>query len=168
MKLSVFLIMLLFVTESYAGEPEIQQVKELFEASASSKVSANQLLKLLTEVGPSSSPLLICYSGAAEMMQAKYVFNPLNKFKRFKKGKKLIEEAVKKDPENIEIRFLRFVIQTNLPGFLNYDGHIEQDKSYLMANLKTTGDKKLAKKILDYLYASKHYPLQEKKSKNLF
>jgi hypothetical protein len=166
MKLSVFFFMFLFVAKSYAGEPEIQEVKTLFQASAHSKVAANQLLKLLSEVGSSPSPLLICYKGAAEMMQAKYGFNPLHKFNRFKKGKKLIEHAVEKEPENVEIRFLRFIIQTNLPGFLNYNEHIQRDKSFLIANLKTTKDKILKQEIINYLTASKYCSLQEKKGLN--
>ncbi|NRF37643.1 hypothetical protein [Pedobacter foliorum] len=163
MKLSVFFITFLFVTTSSGTEPEIQKVKMLFEASADSKDAANQLLGLLSAVESSSSPLLICYKGAAEMMQAKYVFNPLNKFRSFKKGKRLIEAAVTKEPDNLEIRFLRFLIQTNLPGFLNYNDHIEQDKRYLIANLKATKDKELKQKVLKYLATSKHCSIAEKK-----
>lgn len=163
MKLSVFFITFLFVTTSYATEPEIQKVKMLFEASADSKDAANQLLGLLSAVESSSPALLICYKGAAEMMQAKYVFNPLNKFRSFKKGKRLIETAVTKEPDNLEIRFLRFLIQTNLPGFLNYNDHIEQDKRYLIANLKATKDKELKQKVLKYLATSKHCSIAEKK-----
>jgi len=163
MKLSVFFVTLLFVTKSFATEPEIQKVKTLFEASAQSKDAASELLRLLSAVESSSTPLLICYKGAAEMMQAKYGFNPLNKFKHFKKGKKLIETAVAKEPDNLEIRFLRFLIQTNLPAFLNYHDHIEQDKRYLITNLKATKDKHLKQKVLKHLSTSKHCSAEEKK-----
>ncbi|QNK63224.1 hypothetical protein H7F33_01500 [Pedobacter sp. PAMC26386] len=163
MKIAAFFIMLLFVTKSYSAEPEIQETRNLFEASAYSKASADQLLKLLSNIEQSSPPLFICYKGVAEMMQAKYSFNPINKFRRFKKGKILIEEAVKKDLGNIEIRFLRFAIQTSLPAFLHYNDDIHKDKIYLLANLKTTKDKKLRENILRYLSLSKHCTAQEKR-----
>lgn len=155
MKSTAFLILLLIATKTYSAEPEIHEVRSLFEASEHSKTAANQLLKLLSVVNHNSPPILICYKGAAEMMQAKYGFNPVNKFIRFKTGKKLIEDAVKKEPENLEIRFLRFTIQTNLPAFLNYNNDIKEDRAYLLANLKTAKDQKLKQDILNYLSKSK-------------
>ena len=155
MKRAAFFILFLLATKTYSAEPGIEEVKILFEASAHSKSSAERLLKLLSAVGYSSPPLMLCYKGVAEMMQAKYAFNPIVKFKRFKKGKKMIEEAVKKEPDNLEIRFLRFAIQTNLPAFLNYNDNIKEDKKYLLTNLQTTKDKKLKQDILKYLSTSK-------------
>lgn len=166
MKIATFFTLLLFALKTYSAEPELQEVKNLFEASSHSKASADQLLELLNTISHSSPPILICYKGAAEMMQAKYGINPINKFKRFKNGKTLIEEAVKKEPNNMEILFLRFAIQTNLPAFLNYNKDIKKDKKYLLANLKTVKDKKLRQNILIFLSASKHCSEEEKKGLN--
>ena len=166
MRAAVFFFLLLFATKSYSAEPELREVKSLFETAVHSKASADRLLKILSVIGPSSPPLLICYKGAAEMMRCKYGLNPIHKFSRFKKGKSLIEEAVKKEPDNLEIRFLRFAIQTNIPGFLNYNDDISKDKQFLLANLKTTKDKKLKENILKYLSTSKYCTAEEKKGLN--
>jgi len=155
MKGITLFLLLLFATKVHTAEPDREEVKTLFEASTYSRSSADRLLKLLSKIDHSSAPLLICYKGVAEMMQAKYGFNPINKFRRFKRGKNLIEEAVKKEPDNLEIRFLRFVIQTNLPTFLNYNEHIKDDKTYLLNNLQTTKHKKLKQDFLKYLSSSK-------------
>jgi hypothetical protein len=163
MKHLFFFTLLLFAIESYSAEPEIEVVQTLFEASPTSKAAADRLSTMLSTIDQNSAPLLICYKGAAEMMQAKYKFNPINKFHKFKTGKKLIEEAVKKEADNIEIRFLRFAIQTNLPGFLNYNDHIQNDKKFLLNNLQKTKDKRLKQNILNYLLASKHCSAAEKK-----
>ncbi|SHE49929.1 hypothetical protein [Pedobacter caeni] len=157
------IFLLLFAIKTYPAEPELREVKSLFEAAAHSKAAADQLLKILSVIGPSSPPVLICYKGVAEMMRCRYGFNPVNKFKRFKKGKVLIEEAVKKDPDNMEIRFLRFAIQTNLPGFLNYNDDIIKDKKHLLSNVKAIKDKKLKQDILKYLSASSYCSEEEKK-----
>lgn len=163
MKIPSFLILLLFVSKAFSTEPEIGKVKSLFQATANSKPAADQLLKLLSNINLSSTPLLISYKGAAEMMQAKHAINPISKLKRFNNGKRLIEEAVKKDPEHIEIRFLRFAIQTNLPAFLNYNDDIQQDKKYLLSNLKTIKEKTLKENIVKYLSGSKYCSAEEKK-----
>ena len=158
-----FFTILLFAMKSYSTEPEIEAVKILFEASPNSRSAADRLSTMLATIDQNSAPLLICYKGAAEMMQAKYKFNPINKFHKFRTGKKLIEEAVKKESDNIEIRFLRFAIQTNLPAFLNYNDHIQSDKKFLLNNLQKTKDKRLKQNILNYLLASKHCSATEKK-----
>lgn len=163
MKRVIFFIMMLFVTKTYSAKLEIEELRTLFEASAYSKTSADQFLKLLSTIDHSCAPILVCYKGAAEMMQAKYGFNPVNKLRRFKKGKTLIEEAVKKLPDNLEIRFLRLAIQTNLPTFLNYSGNIIEDKKYLLANIQTIKNKNLKQDILKYLLASKHCSAEEKR-----
>lgn len=155
MKPAAFLFLLLFAPKIFAAEPDIEEVKTLFEASAYSKSAAERLLKLLAEIDHTAPPLLICYKGVAEMMQAKYGFNPINKFRRFKRGKTLMEEAVKKEPDNLEIRYLRLVIQSNLPAFLNYNDQINADKKYVLANIQTTKDKKLKQDILKYLSSAK-------------
>ena len=74
MKQVAFLIMMLFVTKTYSAKLEIEELKTLFEAAAYSKASADRFLKLLSTVDHSSTPILICYKGVAEMMQAKYGF----------------------------------------------------------------------------------------------
>lgn len=164
---ALFFMLLLFTTNTYAGEPNIQEIKNLFQASAKSKAAADRLLKLLAEVDESSLPLLISYKGASEMMQAKYVFSPITKLKRFNNGKRLIETAVKKAPDDLEIRFLRLAIQTNLPAFLNYNDEIQKDKKFVLANLKTTKDNTLKQNIVKYLSTSKYLTAEEKKNLDL-
>lgn len=167
MKKTVFLMFMMLFSNVYAAEPEIQEVKQLFQASAKSKTAADQLLKLLAEVTESSSPLLIGYKGAAEMMQAKYAWSPISKVKRFNNGKRLIETAVKKAPDHLEIRFLRLAIQTNLPAFLNYNDEIQNDKKFVLTHLKTTKDKTLKQNIVKYLSTSKYCTAEEKKQLDL-
>ena len=166
MKAAAFFLLLFFATKSHSAEPELREVKSLFAAAVHNRDSADQLLKILSSVGPSSSPILICYKGAAEMMRCRYGLNPIHKFRRFKKGRILIEEAVKKEPDNLEIRFVRFAIQTNIPAFLNYNDHITKDKKYLLNNVKTIKDKKLKQDILAYLSTSSYCTPAEKKGLN--
>jgi len=71
------------------------------------------------------------YLGGYQTIWANHVFNPIQKLKTFNKGKKNIDEAVRKDPKNIDIRFVRLSVQLNCPKFLGYDEHIKEDKQFI-------------------------------------
>lgn len=58
-------------------------------------------------------------------------FNPISKLKTFNEGKKNLESAIKKEPYNPEIRFIRLSIQKNIPSFLGYKENIENDTEFL-------------------------------------
>lgn len=163
MKMFMLLFSFFYLNFATATEPAITELRTLYDQAASSKSAAKQLLTLLKPVDDQSNPLLICYKGAAEMMQAKYGLNPVNKLSRFKAGKELIEKAIKKAPEEAEIRFLRFTIQTNLPSFLGYNDNIKEDKELLLAKQDKLKDKVLKQNIAKYLSASKHCSEEEKK-----
>jgi hypothetical protein len=70
---------------------------------------------------------------------------PWNKYDYFKSGKKEIELAVNGDPQNWEIRFIRFTVQRHIPDFLNYN-NLDEDKNivlnalYLNLQQEVTGD----------------------------
>ena len=57
---------------------------------------------------------------------------------------------------NLELHFLRFAVQTNIPSFLPYTGDIEYDKKYIFLNLGKSKDKDLIKRIILYLSQTKY------------
>ena len=64
-----------------------------------------------------------------------------------------MEQAVIEEPENIEIRFLRYTIQTNIPDFLNYD-NLKEDRQFILENLTLQDflvvDNDLKQRIINY------------------
>jgi DNA mismatch repair ATPase MutL len=63
----------------------------------------------------------------------------------------LIEKAFGRDSLNLEIRFIRFAIQRNLPSFLRYHDELERDKQFLLINTRYSNDPELKEMILNYL-----------------
>ncbi|HLO90100.1 MAG TPA: hypothetical protein VK172_02940 [Lentimicrobium sp.] len=55
------------------------------------------------EKNPPKESVLKAYFGAASAAAPECVVNPASKLSMFKKGKKLIDQAVKEDPSNYEI-----------------------------------------------------------------
>ena len=71
------------------------------------------------------------YYGAYLAIWANHVWNPMDKLSTFKKGKTELENAIKEDPNNVELRFLRLSIQSNIPGILNYKQNIKSDLAFI-------------------------------------
>jgi hypothetical protein len=95
------------------------------------------------------------YRACATMLMAKHVFNPFSKLSYFKRGRDILEKAIKADRDNIELRFLRYTIQTNVPAFLNYDQFKELDRLFLVNSISKLNDQKLKKIIIAYLKTNK-------------
>ena len=70
------------------------------------------------------------YYAAMLFMKSKYVKFPLTKLKYFKKGKLLLDDLAFNHQNNIEIRYIRFLLQSEMPNFLGYNKNLEED--YLM------------------------------------
>lgn len=81
--------------------------------------------------------LLYGYRGAVEMSFGKHESGLIKKGKFFSSGKGILEEAISKDSKNIELIFLRYTIQYNVPGFLGYDDNLEEDRAYLEKAVQT-------------------------------
>ena len=96
------------------------------------------------------------------MLQAKHTFNPYKKLAYFNTGKTWLEGAVKKDPENIEIRFMRFCIQTNTPFFLGYNNETIADKNMILKHFGKIQDQDLKHKIREYMVVSDYCSANEK------
>jgi hypothetical protein len=118
MKLIIFFFMLSTLSASVLDKvrnhfPEINSVEE-----------AEFYLKLLEN---EKSPESQAYYAAMLFMKSKYVKFPLTKYKYFKKGKTALDQLIQENKTNVEMRYLRFVFQNEMPNFLNYNSDIQED-----------------------------------------
>ena len=67
------------------------------------------------------------YRGVALAMYADIADGVYTKLDYFNRGKELLEAAIKEQPYNAEIRFLRLTVQAEAPFMLGYSGEIEDD-----------------------------------------
>ena len=142
---------LMFTSPVSHQDTGLAEIRALYSQAAFSKNVSEKLSLMLAKVDSLSEPFLICYKGASEMIEAKYLFNPFSKLNTFNKGKTLIELAVKRDTGNLEVRFLRFGIQVNIPSYMKYSNNIEEDKKLLISGIATVADPELKKNIVTYL-----------------
>lgn len=144
MKYVLWLLLLFFTTSGFAID--IKQIRQLYRESVKSEIACKRLLGILKDVQPDEA-VLYGYKASGTFLMAKYSINPLSKYNYFKKGKSQLEAAIKKDGENVELRFLRWMIQENIPRFLGYNKHIQSDKSFVLSRYQSTGDQELVQMI---------------------
>lgn len=121
----------------FAKEPSIEEVRSLYRQAVKEEKECKELIDLLAPYNENNDPLLLGYKAGATMLMAKHALSPFSKLSYFKKGRKLLQKAIDADKENIELRFLRFGIQTNAPSFLGYKDSIEEDKLFLIRSINT-------------------------------
>lgn len=80
------------------------------------------------------SAVNLAYLGGFQTIWANHVFSPIKKLNTFKEGKKNIEQAIKKAPDNVEIRFIRLSVQKNALSFLGYKSNVKEDEEFIRKN----------------------------------
>lgn len=159
MRISIILTVILSIV---MGQNSQQlEVRNLYLNAAEEEAVAKKLLEITTDKEYRNT-LMYGYHGAAQMMMAKHVGNPFKKLSYFNKGKQIFTEAIAADPQNVELRFLRFSVQAEAPGFLNYKQNLEEDKQMLLAQTPDLKDADLREMILNYLAGSKGLTTSEK------
>lgn len=129
----------------------------MYAKSVESKQTAQNLLSILEK--QEQSAFVLGYKGATKMVMAKHVFNPFTKLSYFNAGKKMLNTAISKDNENVELVFLRYATQVSAPSILGYNHHIEGDKKLILKSLNNNQiDEQLAKTIVSFMKQQKLTP----------
>lgn len=158
------ILILLFTTSHliFAAVPSVTEVRNLYQKAAIESKSCTKIITLLDSYTEKNNALLAGYKACATMMMANYVSNPYSKLSNFREGKNLLEKCIKTDSENIELRFLRFSVQSKAPSFLGYNSSIKSDKKYLINSIQSISDADLKERIISFLKNSEHLTPGEK------
>jgi hypothetical protein len=133
----IVLFSLVIISSSFAQDLSLMEVRKQYVEGAEKEKTAEKLLKALRNA---NTPVMLAYQGATQAVMAKYATLPRKKYSLAKKGLAIINSAIAKDPENIEIRYLRFTIQENVPGFLGLSGDMDKDKAVIVRNVSKRKD----------------------------
>ena len=151
MKFSLCFLFVFYSSLAFANVPVIKDVRIMLHNATSNEEACTKMISLLAPFNETNNPLLFGYRGGATMLMAKHVINPFSKLSYFKKGKLMLENAIKADHTNVELRFLRYTIQTNVPGFLNYTSEKNLDRTFITQSLPKLKDQELKKIISEFL-----------------
>lgn len=152
--MKVFIVILFAFTSAFAS-PSQSEVRSIFHKAATEERSCRQLIKILNNYNETNNPIYAGYKACATMMMAKYVFNPYSKLSYFFKGRALLEKCIANEKQNVELRFLRFTVQSKAPFFLNYRSSIKEDKAIIKNSLAAMQDIELKKLIIQFINSEK-------------
>jgi hypothetical protein len=153
MKLIILIVLIL--------NGSLNELRNCFFESSKNKAAAEKIISI-TEKNY-SQPVLKGYRGAAFTILSEKENNPFTKLKKFNLGKDLLEEAIQQDSAIFDLRFLRFSIQQESPGFLGYKSNLNTDKIFIINNLTNINDLTYKNKVITYLRESKLLTQAEKK-----
>ncbi|MEX1192672.1 MAG: hypothetical protein WEA99_11925 [Brumimicrobium sp.] len=158
------LLILLFVFAS-VSQKELNEIRLSFKEASSNETSATNFYNMVQSIDD-NSPLVLAYDGAGEVIYSKFLDSKADKLSHFKTGTSRLEEAIEIDSDDIEIRFIRLVIQEQTPGFLGYNDNIDDDVSFIMDNFVRSSEN-VKTMILDYIDSSDNFtPEQKNELKN--
>ena len=156
---SILLTLVLFLS---IPSNEINEIRLAFKDASKNEENARAFYDLVKSEKYSDEVLYTAYNGASEVILSKYIDGSMEKLKYFKQGAKKIDKAVDQDEMNIEVRFVRLVIQVNTPEFLNYNENIDEDKEYLLNHYSNCSNS-IKKMISEYVSMSDSFSTEEKK-----
>ena len=147
MKVYTIVFVLFFGMFSFAQD--LNLLRKNLPLAVDEKKICEQMMNLLLKNAKTS--VEISYLGVYQTIWANHVINPISKLSTFKKGTKNIDLAIKQQPNDVEIRFIRHSVQKNAPQFLGYSGALKADESFLKSNyhqVESTTLKEMIKNLL--------------------
>jgi len=124
----IYLLVLFGVTEVSI----LEQIRDAFPKVNSVEEADLWLSKLEAEEGV----MVDAYKASLLFVKSRYVKFPLTKLKYFKRGKKQLDGLIKANPENIEMRYIRFLFQKEIPRFLGYHTNINEDYNLIVSTIE--------------------------------
>ena len=144
--ISFFLLLCSYL--SYGND--IEKIREIYFFSDKDENICDSISLLLKNMN-SENNLVLAYNGANTLLYCTKTNNVFKKFSYFEQGKYMIEQAIKNEPKNVEIKFLRYINQKNTPWYLNYKKNIKEDYKFIMQNINIINDQKFRNKVIETL-----------------
>lgn len=144
----------------FFSSPNLADVRSFFENAANNKANTQKLYLELADYNQKNQTIL-AYKGASKMLYARYNGNKESKRKLLIDGSNLVDNAVKSEPKNLEIRLVRFILQENMPKAVAYNKNLAEDRKMIVEQYsnQTAEVKNLIKK---YSQVSKTFTTSDK------
>lgn len=139
----------------------VQEIRIFHEKACCSEKECTLFYNYMNRAG-GNEPLTQAYRGVSNIFMARFVWSPWSKYNYFTTGRDLLENAIESDKFNIEMRYLRYTVQTNAPSFLSYNSHINLDKNLILKNWVNLKDEDLKNRISVYMSSDKNLTESER------
>jgi len=124
-------------------------------AEAAKKESAVKTLETLINQEDKDSAIVLGYQGALQALKGNYTFFPTMKLSYFWSASGYFEQALKLEPQNVEVLFLRFTVECGVPAIMSYALHLSSDRKKIVELLpKSKLEKSFKKAMIDFMLES--------------
>ena len=107
------ILIFFFISKNFVFAQNIEDVRQMYFKSIDN-ISKCTSLKVLLNSFEKKDNTINAYIGANALLYCKFSNDVFEKFSYFVEGKKMIEEAIKMDPNNLEIKFIQPTSKTAL------------------------------------------------------
>ena len=132
-----------------------EQLRDLFMQAAVRKSALDSFVAKI-EKNRTLTAYEECYLGICNGLQIQYLDGMWAKYKMLDRSRDHINKAIAKSPEDAELRFIRFMLEHNIPAFLGMSTHIKDDLRLIFSHTDFMNDNPDLKKMaMDFILASK-------------
>lgn len=157
-----YLFLIAFFITVFGAAQDLNSIRLQYPDAVKSSELTDKMVNELSNLTSEKHTTLLAYKGALLTLKAKFSKSKNEKKEFFKEGVVLIENEIKADASNIEIRYLRISVQENSPRFLGYHQNIKEDKEFILENYSRISSRVLKDVIFEYVLESKSFEANEK------
>ncbi|WBU89864.1 hypothetical protein [Cellulophaga omnivescoria] len=142
--MKLFFLLFAIIYNQYTDCSNLDNVRNTFHT-----IKTNNDLKQFIEASKKINCNKVTpYIASCTMKKAEFTVWPFRKLAYFNEGKKTLEDYIKTYPNDIEARYVRYLVQNNIPSFLGYNTRIAADKKFILDNLNASPLPKSYKKVI--------------------
>ena len=135
MRIYFIIIFLFSILLSNAQCSDLTKLRETYILSQNEIKSCKELHNLSKNCNPKLEPVEFSYNIISHLMECNFILNPFIKYKIFKESTKQLDSIICLNPNYIEIRFLRYLVQLNSPTFLGYNTNLDNDYKLIISSV---------------------------------
>lgn len=125
------LVLILMLNSLISEATSIDEIRKSYRTAIESSTATEKLSSDLNKI-KKPDPIILAYKASVEALKAKHAWSPFTKLQYMESHKKLMDHAVQLMPENMEIRYLRYNIQYNVPSYLGFSNNLNEDKKFII------------------------------------
>jgi len=141
--------LLLFALQAKAGL--LEDMRKNYGNAMQEKSTCDALWQRILADDSPHDALFLAYKGGICMGMAKHSKLAGKKVEFLNMGKKLIDDAVRMNGENVEIRFIRYSVQVNVPSVFGYNKNKLTDRKFIMEHLQDIRNEKQRTEIRAFM-----------------
>ena len=135
MKITFVIICLFSILFSNAQCSDLAELRLKYLASKNDMKSCKELHNLSKNCNPILYPVEFSYNIISHLMECNFILNPFAKYKIFRNSTQQLDSIIYLNPQHLEIRFLRYLVQKNSPSFLGYNTDLDNDYKFIISNI---------------------------------